>query len=245
MALYEFLWAEIIAAGLSLLLIFGGGVALLIPSMSALRKKDTMPLVSESGSESESEPESEDPLVCTVTLPSWTSSHKIPDHFGSPEEKMSFVIQLSATNVAEKTGGPFAAAIFRGGTLLGFGTNRVLPSNNCTLHAEMVAIMGAQRALGHYTLNSGTTEGDGCELYSSCEPCCMCLGATLWSGVTSLVCGAAKNDAQSAGFDEGPVYDSSYEHLKNAGISIRRGFMRMEAAAVLRDYGREGFIYNR
>mmetsp|Transcript_22158 Transcript_22158/g.40679 ORF Transcript_22158/g.40679 Transcript_22158/m.40679 type:complete len:308 (-) Transcript_22158:59-982(-) len=83
------------------------------------------------------------------------------------------------------------------------------------------------------------------ELFTSCEPCAMCLGATLWSGVSRIVCGATKTDAQAIGFDEGPVYEQSYEHLEKCGVAVTRNVMSDEAAKVLRRYGNEGLIYNR
>jgi tRNA(Arg) A34 adenosine deaminase TadA len=73
----------------------------------------------------------------------------------------------------------------------------------------------------------------------------MCLGATLWSGVTRIVCAARKDDASAIGFDEGPVFEASYEHLVKSGVSVTRNCMRKEAAEVLRLYGEEGVIYNR
>lgn len=72
----------------------------------------------------------------------------------------------------------------------------------------------------------------------------MCLGATLWSGVTRLVCGATKADASTIGFDEGPVFEESYKHLEEAGIEVKRKVLRQEAAAVLENYGKIGVIYN-
>jgi len=83
------------------------------------------------------------------------------------------------------------------------------------------------------------------ELFTSCEPCAMCLGATLWSGASRIVCGATKEDAQSIGFDEGPVYERSYEHLKDCGVEVTRNVLTEEAASVLRRYGNSGVIYNR
>jgi len=83
------------------------------------------------------------------------------------------------------------------------------------------------------------------ELFTSCEPCAMCLGATLWSGVSRLVCGAAKDDAQAIGFDEGPVFKESYEHLEKQGVSVTKLVLREEAARVLQRYGTSGMIYNR
>jgi len=83
------------------------------------------------------------------------------------------------------------------------------------------------------------------ELFTSCEPCAMCLGATLWSGVSRLVCGATKDDAQAIGFDEGPVYEESYRHLEKCGVGVTRNVLTEEAAGVLRRYGNSGLIYNR
>ena len=83
------------------------------------------------------------------------------------------------------------------------------------------------------------------ELFTSCEPCAMCLGGTLWSGVSRLVRGAKKADAQAIGFDEGPVYEQSYQHLEEHGVQVTRGVLTEEAAKVLRRYGEIGLIYNR
>ena len=83
------------------------------------------------------------------------------------------------------------------------------------------------------------------ELFTSCEPCAMCLGATLWSGVSRIVCGATKDDAQAIGFDEGPVFEESYRHLEKAGVQVTRIVLREEAAKVLQRYATSGLIYNR
>jgi tRNA(Arg) A34 adenosine deaminase TadA len=123
------------------------------------------------------------------------------------------------------------------------GLNSVTRLGNSVLHAEVVAIMLAQQRVGSFTLR-----GPGLpthELVTSCEPCAMCLGATLWSGVRGLVCGATREDATALGFDEGPVFAQSYEHLRARGIAVERGVLRAEAAAVLELYReRGGPIYN-
>lgn len=178
-----------------------------------------------------------------IALPSWTES--LVDwkkRYKTDEEKMSLTINLSAENVSRKTGGPFGAAIFSAetGELSAVGVNQVVRLNNSTLHAEMVAIMTAQAVLENYSLNSSDYE-----LFASCEPCCMCLGATLWSGVRRLVCAATKDDAFQIGFDEGPVYESSYKYLEDRGIAVRRNFMREEATKVFDSYVESGgVIYN-
>jgi tRNA(Arg) A34 adenosine deaminase TadA len=104
--------------------------------------------------------------------------------------------------------------------------------------------MMAQARVGSFTL-----QGDGMprhELFSSCEPCAMCLGATLWSGVTRLVFAATREDATRLSFDEGPVFPASYEYLERRGVAIEKGRQRAEANAVFDLYlERGGPIYNR
>jgi len=159
---------------------------------------------------------------------------------------MQLAIDLSRENVQQNTGGPFGCAIYKKCgttgtyTLVSVGVNRVVNLNNSTLHGETVAIQLAQKAIGCFTMGNAHYE-----LYTSCEPCAMCLGATLWSGVSRLVCGAAKGDASAIGFDEGPVFEASYDHLKSSGIVVKREVLRDEAAQVLREYGEIGVIYNR
>mmetsp|Transcript_12290 Transcript_12290/g.17699 ORF Transcript_12290/g.17699 Transcript_12290/m.17699 type:complete len:171 (-) Transcript_12290:136-648(-) len=166
---------------------------------------------------------------------------------------MSLAIQLSARNVAEATGGPFGTAIFERRVckdshnrvsykLVSVGVNRVVPLSNSVLHAETVAIQIAQKLLNRYTLRH---EEVSYELYTSCEPCAMCLGAVLWSGVDTVVCAARKEDACSIGFDEGPVFDpQSYEYLEKSGIVVKRNVLRQQAVSVLQEYSKIGLIYN-
>lgn len=205
----------------------------------------------------------------TVTLPSWASSSPYYDRtYRTDDEMMDVAVRLSARNVAEGTGGPFGSAIFARNlatgeaTLVSVGVNRVVPLGNSTLHGETVAIQMAQSEIGSYSLrgsndnarreekkddidaDAAAAEGVRYELFTSCEPCAMCLGATLWSGVGRMVCAARKEDAAAIGFDEGPVYESSYEHLRQAGVEVVRGVRTEEAAEVLREYGRTGVIYN-
>jgi tRNA(Arg) A34 adenosine deaminase TadA len=163
---------------------------------------------------------------------------------------MSLAIEISATNVEKNTGGPFGACIFEKDIdsgefkLISIGMNQVVPLGNSTLHGETVAIQMAQKKLGTFSLG-GLSDKKEYELYTSCEPCCMCLGATLWSGVSRIVCGATKGDAFAIGFDEGPVFDESYEHLEKAGVKVTRGVCTKDAADVLNNYAKVGQIYNR
>jgi tRNA(Arg) A34 adenosine deaminase TadA len=163
----------------------------------------------------------------------------------SKEDRMRLAIAIARTNVDRGSGGPFGAVIVesRSGRLVSVGMNSVVRSNNCTLHAEMVAFMMAGQRVGSYTLGAeGMPEH---ELVTSCEPCAMCLGATLWSGVKRVVCGAAREDAHDVQFDEGPVFEESYRYLEARGITIERHVLREEAAQVLRAYrDRGGPVYN-
>lgn len=183
--------------------------------------------------------------VVVVELPPWVNALvDVEKRYDSDKEKMALALRLATENVNQDTGGPFGSAIFdqESGRLLGVGVNRVFPLNNATLHGEMVAIMMAQKALGSFTLyEPGKTR----ELFTSCEPCAMCLGAILWSGVSRVVCAASAENARSIGFDEGPVFDASYAYLENAGIRVIRHFMEKEGRDVLESYSRKGgVIYN-
>jgi tRNA(Arg) A34 adenosine deaminase TadA len=180
----------------------------------------------------------------TVELPDWVAT--VVDWqktYQSDDEKMALAIELSRQNVERGTGGPFGTAIFdrASGQLLGVGVNRVVPLTNSTLHGETVAIMLAEKALGRFSLASDS----GRELFTSCEPCAMCLGAVLWSGVNRMLCAATAEDARAIGFDEGAVFEQSYQYLEKAGIEVIRSFQRHDAKAVLDYYKNSGGrIYN-
>jgi tRNA(Arg) A34 adenosine deaminase TadA len=181
-----------------------------------------------------------------VDVPPWVNEVVGWDRFyASDEARMRLAIELSRQNVLRGTGGPFGAAIFERstGALLSVGVNSVVRLNNSTLHGEMVAIMMAQHRLGSYTL-AGSPDRSY-ELFSSCDPCAMCLGAVLWSGLKRMVTGADRDDATALTFEEGPVFPQSYTYLEERGVAIRRGVLRQEAASVLELYRRQGGrIYN-
>jgi tRNA(Arg) A34 adenosine deaminase TadA len=161
------------------------------------------------------------------------------------EERMRVAIAVARENVERDTGGPFGAAIFEreSGRLVAVGMNSVVRLNNCTLHGEMVAFMMAQARVGSFTLNAPQLPAH--ELVTSCEPCAMCLGATLWSGVRRVVYGARREDAARLRFEEGPVFPESYRYLEARGITIVPDVLREEAVAVLDRYrARRGTIYN-
>lgn len=183
----------------------------------------------------------------TLRLPGWvgeTSSDR-GRRYRTVEDRMRFVVELSRLNVRHGTGGPFGAAIFERetGRLLAPGVNLVVGSGCSVFHAEMVAVMVAQKVLGTFDLG-----GEGLppyELVASTEPCAMCLGATPWSGVRHLVCGARDGDARAVGFDEGAKMAEWVGSLEDRGISVELGVLREEAVAVLREYAEGGGeIYN-
>lgn len=184
--------------------------------------------------------------VIHVTYPDWVAATVDWSRpLTSDEDRMRVAIGIARENVLRGSGGPFGAAIFEreSGRLVSVGMNSVVRLNNCTLHGEMVAFMMAQQRVGSFTLSApGLPEH---ELYTSCEPCAMCLGATLWSGVRRVVCAATREDASLLEFEEGPVFPESYQYLEDRGIRIDRMVLRDEARAVLELYrSGSGVIYN-
>jgi guanine deaminase len=127
---------------------------------------------------------------------------------GTPNpEFLRRAIALATENVASGKGGPFGAVIVRQGKIVGEGANSVTTTNDPTAHAEVNAIRAAAKALGEFKLA-------GCELYTSCEPCPMCLAATYWAHVDAVYYGACAADAARAGFDDAFLYE---EIRKTAG----------------------------
>ena len=181
-----------------------------------------------------------------VTLPAWVQG--VVDAYPactSDTERMRLAITLARENIVRGSGGPFGAAIFARGAPrpLAVGVNCVERLRNAVLHAEIVALMLAEARLGSYTLRApGAPEY---ELFTSCAPCAMCLGATLWSGVRRIVCAAGREDAMALGFDEGPVFPESWRYLEAQGIALEHGLLAAEAGAVMRRYREgNGLVYN-
>ena len=112
---------------------------------------------------------------------------------------MERAIGLAEENVRAGKGGPFGAVVVRGGVIVAEGVNEVTASNDPTAHAEVVAIRAACRALQTFRLN-------GCEIYASCEPCPMCLGAIYWARLDRLWFAADREAAEQAGFDDRRIY---------------------------------------
>ncbi len=111
---------------------------------------------------------------------------------------MRRAIELSKENI-ENGGGPFAAVIVRDGEIVAEGANRVTADNDPTAHAEVNAIRAACRKLNTFMLN-------GCEIYTSCEPCPMCFGAIYWARLDKIYFACDKDDAADAGFDDSFIY---------------------------------------
>lgn len=179
-------------------------------------------------------------------LPAWIDDVVDWDRpYPTVEDRVELAIRLSRENVERDGAGPFGAAVFETATgrLVSVGVNLVLPEGISVLHAEIVALMFAHRRTGTRVLGGG--EGPSHDLATSCDPCAMCLGATLWSGVRRVLAAADREDAMAVGFDEGPVFPESFEYLEERGIEVVRGIRRAEARAVLEMYlERGGTIYN-
>jgi tRNA(Arg) A34 adenosine deaminase TadA len=183
----------------------------------------------------------------TVRLPNWVAGLLAgrEEVYPSVEDRMRLAVELSRLNHRHGTGGPFGAALFESasGRLLAPGVNLVTSLNCSVLHAEVVAIMVAQRSVGDFDLGGG--EHPPYELVASTEPCAMCLGAIPWSGVRRLICGARAEDAEEIGFDEGMKPEGWTASLEERGIAVVRDVLRDEAATVLREYAEGGGqIYN-
>lgn len=113
---------------------------------------------------------------------------------------MELAIDLAMRNVETGAGGPFGAVVVKNGELLAAAANSVTSTNDPTAHAEVVAIRKACQALGSFRL-------DGCEIYTSCEPCPMCLGAMYWARPAAVYYANTRVQAAEAGFDDAFIYD--------------------------------------
>jgi tRNA(Arg) A34 adenosine deaminase TadA len=182
----------------------------------------------------------------TFSLPDWLGAYAgtyrpVADF----AERMRFVVGAAARNVAEGTGGPFAAAVFEeaSGRLLALGVNLVTTEQLSVLHAEIVALSLAQRHIGGFDLGAPGLPAH--QLVTSTEPCAMCFGAIPWSGVRHLVTGAQDADARAIGFDEGPKPADWVGALQRRSISVTTDVLRDEACEVLLAYRKGGGkIYN-
>lgn len=127
-------------------------------------------------------------------------------------------IRIAREGMRKNLGGPFGAIVVKDGKIIGKGCNRVAGDKDPTAHAEIVAIRDACRELDHFQL-------EDCTIYSSCEPCPMCLGAIFWARPRALYYAAGRKDAAAADFDDAHIYeqiDLAPERRKIPGIQLLR-----------------------
>ena len=128
---------------------------------------------------------------------------------------MQKAIELATQNVTSGVGGPFGAVVVRDGQIVATGVNLVTSTNDPTAHAEVVAIRAACEKLGDFQLA-------GCEVYTSCEPCPMCLAAIYWARCEAIYFGNTAADAAAAGFDDSFLYAEIARPLDQRKIPIAR-----------------------
>jgi guanine deaminase len=141
---------------------------------------------------------------------------------------MARAVQLSLENVRSGRGGPFGAVVVRNGNIIGEGTNQVTSTNDPTAHAEMLAIREACKKLGAFSLQS-------CEIYTSCEPCPMCLGAIYWAHLGRIYFANGAVDASKIGFDDALIYREIARPPSQRKIPMIQ-LMRDEALAAFREW---------
>lgn len=183
------------------------------------------------------------PLSATIHLPNWIEEfvnwEKV---YSDPEERVELAIELSRQNVDRETGGPFGAAIFdEEGKIISVGVNVVISEIASFAHAEMTAILFAQKKLSTFTLAANNRR---CTLAISCEPCGMCLTGILWSGISKIETAARGKDAEKIGFDEGFKPDNWTQALREKKIEVTTDILREKALPILEKYGKIGNIYN-
>ncbi|MCC6949020.1 MAG: nucleoside deaminase [Bradyrhizobiaceae bacterium] len=128
-------------------------------------------------------------------------------------EFMGLALALARENAASAEGGPFGAVVVHEGKVVGEGRNRVTATNDPTAHAEIVAIREAARKLNRFDLK-------GCAVYTSCEPCPMCLAAAYWARVDRVVYAATQHEAAAAGFDDAFLYDELAKHQSERQLKL-------------------------
>ena len=144
---------------------------------------------------------------------------------------MRRAIALAILNVRSGRGGPFAALVVKDGRVIAEGANRVTSTNDPTAHAEVVAIREACRALGDFQLT-------GCDLYTTCEPCPMCLGAIYWARPARVFYAGTASDASAAGFDDAFIYDEIKKLPAARRISMTQ-LLREESLAIFSAWKQE------
>ena len=183
-----------------------------------------------------------------LELPEWIDTFlaEYPVVISSMETQMRFVLDLTERNIREKTGGPFCASVFeqKSGKLVSVGVNVVVEQNCSAAHAEMMALMLAQKKIGHYDL--GDVGIVAHRLVTSGKMCAMCLGNVCWSGIKEVVSSAEPEDVERiTGFDEGPTPPDYNDQLKLRGINLVPELLREQGKKVLQLYiDQNGKVYN-
>lgn len=144
------------------------------------------------------------------------------------EQFMGEAIRLARQMMLEGHGGPFGAVIVKDGVIVSRGYNKVTSTNDPTAHAEIVAIRRACRKLNTFRL-------EGCQLFSSCEPCPMCLAALYWAGIEKIYYGATRQDAADIDFADNYIYEELRKGRSERSLPME-GFMRGEALQVFADW---------
>jgi len=139
---------------------------------------------------------------------------------------MARAIRLAVENVNSDRGGPFGAVVVKDGSIIADGANQVTSTNDPTAHAEVIAIRGACHKLSAFQLH-------GCELYTSCEPCAMCLGAIYWAHISRVYFATQASDASVAGFDDLLIYQDLAQPYSARRIPMIQ-MMREEALTAFR-----------
>ena len=159
-----------------------------------------------------------------------SSVHTLPetsDYTDDDRRFMDMAIQLSVENI-DNGGGPFGAVIVKDGEVVATGANRVVPNSDPTAHAEVMAVRAACQKTGNFKL-------EGCTIYSSCEPCPMCLSALYWAGIRRICYANTKDDAHAINFSDAFIYEQLA--LDYGSRSIRCDhFMREEALYAFRKW---------
>ena len=144
-------------------------------------------------------------------------------------ELMNIAINLSDNNIDTNKGGPFGACVVKDGKIIGKGTNRVLKDNDPTAHAEVTAIREACKNINSYDLS-------GCELYTTCYPCPMCLSAIIWANINKVYYGNTKEDASMIGFRDDIIYDFIKNNNSDSNVLELKNMDRDETIKTFNNY---------
>ncbi len=141
---------------------------------------------------------------------------------------MTRAIELARMGVEMNLGGPFGCVITKDGEIVGEGSNRVTSTNDPTAHAEVIAIREACKTLGSFQL-------DGCTIYTSCEPCPMCLGAIYWARPEKVFFACTRDDAAAIGFDDDFIYDELEKTSETRELRLHN-LMREQALEIFQEW---------